>query len=272
MAKKAKAKSEEKMVTRKIVIMSGKGGVGKTTTAINLGAALNFFGKKVTVVDANLTTADMGVYLGVPILPTTLHDVLNGKKDISEAVYTHKSGTLIVPSSIALQESKKLHEEKLEKAIQALEGSCDFLILDGAPGLGREALASLNAAEEVLIVTNPELPAVTDALKTVKLCQERGKKVVGVIVTKTNVKNADMPLKDIEEILELPIMEIIPEDRAVKFAQAQRDAVVHTHPKSAASIQYKRLAATLANLEYEERIPKQNGAMTEFLLRWFGFK
>ncbi|MBI5391887.1 AAA family ATPase [Candidatus Woesearchaeota archaeon] len=262
----------KKNIARKIVIMSGKGGVGKTTTAINLGAALNHFGKKVTIVDANLTTPDIGVYLGVPILPITLHDVLKGKAEISEAVYAHKSGTRIIPASIALQEAKKIHEDKLEKALEKLDDGAEFILLDGAPGLGREALASLNAADEVLVVTNPELPAVTDALKTIKFCQELGKKIMGVVVTKTNVKNADMSIMDIEEILEMPVLEIIPEDRAIKFAQAQKDAVIHTDPKSAAAVQYKKLASNLIGEEYQESLPAQHNPVTEFLLRWFGFK
>ena len=258
-----------KKMTRVIVCAGGKGGTGKTTTSINLSAALNYFGKRVTIIDANLTTPNVGLHLGVPIVPVTLHDVLKGRSDISEAVYLHKSGTRVVPASIALNDLKRLDITKLDKAIKKLVGSCDVIVVDAAAGLGKEALSALKAADEVLIVTNPEIPAVTDALKTIKLCEEIKKPVIGVIINKTNVLNADMALKDIELILEHPIIGVIPEDRSVKFALVQKDAVVHTHPKSIASIQYKKLAAELFNIDYNESFSEKRGFFGT-IKGWFG--
>jgi septum site-determining protein MinD len=89
-------------MTRFISIISGKGGVAKTTTSINLGAALSYFGKDVIVVDANLTTPNIGVHLGVPVVPVHLHHALQGKHNIRDAVYMHPGGTKFVPASIAL--------------------------------------------------------------------------------------------------------------------------------------------------------------------------
>lgn len=257
-------------MTRYIGCISAKGGVGKTTTSINLAAALNYFGKDSVIVDANLTTPNVGIYLGNPIVPITLHDVLKGKNKITEAVFMHKSGVKVIPASIALKDAKKVDPTKLSKVISDLEGSSDIVIVDGAAGLGKESQAAMKAAEEIIILTNPEMPAVTDALKTVKLCKEMGKKILGVVVTKTNSKNMDMPLKDIENLLETKIIGIIPEDRAVKFSQANKEPVINSHPKSAAAVQYKRLAAELLGENYTETI-EQNG-FTNWLLRYLGFK
>ena len=256
--------------TRYIGCISAKGGVGKTTTTINLAAALKYFGKDVTIIDANLTTPNVGVYLGNPIAPVTLHDVLKGKNKISEAVFMHKSGLKVVPASISLKDAKKAESGKLGKIIYGLEGTCDIVLVDGAAGLGKESQAALRAVEEAIILTNPEMPAVTDALKTIKLCMEMGTKILGVIVTKTNSKNMDMPLKDIENILDTNIIGVIPEDRAVKFSQANKESVVHTHPKSAAAVQYKRLAAELIGENYHETI--ESGGFSDWLLRYLGFK
>ena len=71
-------------MSKLITITSGKGGVGKTTTAINLGAALNAFGKDVVVLDANLTTPNVGLHLGAPLVPVSLNHVLSGKANIIE--------------------------------------------------------------------------------------------------------------------------------------------------------------------------------------------
>jgi len=258
--------------TRFIGCVAAKGGVGKTTSAINLGAALNFFGKKSIVVDANLTTPNVGIYLGVPIAPTTIHDVLRGKKEIRDAVYEHNNGLRIVPASIAIKDARKVDINRLPDAVSDLYGHSDFVIVDGCAGLTKESLGIIKSVNEVIIVTNPEMPSVTDALKTIKVCKELGKEVLGVLVTKTNSKNADMSLKDIENILETEIIGIIPEDRAIKFSQAQKEPVIYTHPKSVSAIQYKRLAADLLDVPYAENIKYESSSFGDWLLRWFGFK
>ncbi|MEK6948303.1 MAG: cell division ATPase MinD [Nanoarchaeota archaeon] len=259
------------MATRYIGCISAKGGVGKTTTTINLAAALTYFGKNVTILDANLTTPNVGIYLGNPIAPITLHDVLRGKHDIKEAVFSHKSGLKAVLASISLKDAKKVDTTKLAKAIYGLEGTADIILVDGAAGLGKEPQSAIRSVEEVIIVTNPEMPAVTDALKTIKLCKEMGKNILGVVVTKTNSKNVDMSLKDIESLLETNIIGVIPEDRAVKFSQANKETVVHSHPKSAAAVQYKRLAADMLGLTYHENVETNNG-FVNWVMTYLGFK
>ena len=170
-------------ISRIIGCVSAKGGVGKTTSAINLSAAINHFGKSVTLVDANLTTPNVGVYLGLPIPPITLHDVLRGKREMREAVFQHKSGMRLVPASISIKDAKRADPHRLSSAIRDLDGHSDFIILDGSPGITKESLATIKIANELIIITNPEMASVTDALKTVKLCKEMKKDVLGILVT-----------------------------------------------------------------------------------------
>src|SRR3990167_445433 len=123
-----------------LTIISGKGGVGKTTTAINLGAALNSFGKEVIVVDANLTTPNVGLHLGAPIVPVNLNHVLLGKAKIADAIYEHESGTKIIPSSLSVKELRRLNHRKLKDVGRSLRRMADYVIYDSAAGLGEEAV------------------------------------------------------------------------------------------------------------------------------------
>ncbi len=235
-----------------ITVTSGKGGVGKTTTAINLGTALNQFGKDVIIVDANLTTPNVGLHLGAPLVPITLNHVLSGKAKIEDALYEHESGTKVLPSSLSVKELKSLDHKKLIDLSKKLKKMADYIIYDSAAGLGDEASASLEAADDIVIVTNPEIPAVTDALKTARLADELGKHVKGIIVTRVRRTKSEMTLESIQDMLELPILGVIPEDIAASEALVRKDALIHTHPRSAAARAYKRTAAGISGHDYRE--------------------
>jgi septum site-determining protein MinD len=236
-----------------ITITSGKGGVGKTTTAINLGAALNAFGKDVIVVDANLTTPNVGLHLGAPMVPISLNHVLLGKAEIADAIYEHESGTRVIPSSLSVKELRRLNHSKLKDVGKKLRRVADYIIYDSAAGLGEEALCAMEAADELIIVTNPEITAVTDALKTSKVIEELGKDIKGVIVARVKGTKMEMPISNIREMLELPILGVVPEDKNMPTAMCKKDALMHTHPNSKAAKSYRAIAAKIAGINYKEK-------------------
>jgi septum site-determining protein MinD len=129
-------------MTRIIGVVSGKGGVGKTTMVANIGAALAKLGKDVIVLDANLTTPSLGMHLGLPLYPVTIHDVLKGKASIKDAIYVHESGLRIVPAGISLRDMRGVDSKDLPNALLDLIGSTDIILLDASAGFGREALAA----------------------------------------------------------------------------------------------------------------------------------
>ncbi len=239
-------------MSKVITIISGKGGVGKTTTSINLGAALTELGKDVVVVDANLTTPNVGLHLGAPIVPISLNHVLSGKAKISDAIYEHDSGTRIIPSSLSVKELRRLNYSRLKDVARSLKRTVDFVICDSAAGLGQEAMASMEAADELIIVTNPEIPAVTDALKTAKLAEEMGKNVKGVVVTRVRGGKGEMEIENIRDMLDLPILGIVYEDKNVQSALANKNPLLHEYPNSKASRAYRRIAAKIAGMDYKE--------------------
>ena len=249
-------------MARIIVINAGKGGVGKTTTAINLGVSLNKLGKEVIIVDANLNTPNIGLQLGAPIVPVTLNHVLKGTANIDEAIYEHSSGTKIVPSSLSIEELTKFNTKKIPGIARELSKLCEYVIIDSAAGFGEEVIASLDAADEIIIVTNPEMPSVTDALKAVKVARKMGKEINGVVVSQHRGANYEMSLPSIKSMLESQIIGVVPEDKAVKEALNLRDAVVHTHPRSKVARKYYEIAQKISG----EKIEKKQG----FLVRLFG--
>jgi septum site-determining protein MinD len=234
-----------------IVITSGKGGVGKTTTAINLGAAMNYFGKDVLIIDGNLSTPNVGIHLNSPEVPINLNHVLLGKAEALEAVYEHESGLKVMPSSLSIKELKRVRPERINNFKKDFKKISEYIIVDSAAGLGDETLAIMELADDLIIVTNAEMPAITDALKTIKLAEQMKKNVLGVIVTRVRKDDIEMNAETVKDMLETNILGMIPEDLNVKRALNQKDAIVHTHPQSNASRAYKEIAARIVNAEYD---------------------
>lgn len=239
-----------------IVVTSGKGGVGKTTTAINLGAAMNYFGKDVLIIDGNLSTPNVGIHLNSPEVPINLNHVLRGKAEPIEAVYEHESGLKVMPSSLSIKELKKVKPERMSYFKKEFQKISEYVIVDSSAGLGDESLAAIDLADELIIITNAEMPAITDALKTIKLAEQMKKTVLGVIVTRVRKDSIEMSPEAVKDMLEAPILGMIPEDITVKKALNKKDAVVHTYPHSDASRAYKEIAARIVNADYNSKKDK----------------
>ncbi|MEM4397589.1 MAG: cell division ATPase MinD [Candidatus Woesearchaeota archaeon] len=257
-------------MTKFLVIASSKGGVGKTTTAINLGTALTQFSRDVILVDANLSTPNVSLYLGAPNVPITLHDVLKKNKKITDAMYMSAHGLKIIPASISVKESNKIDYKKLEQLIKSLSGLAEFVIIDTSAGLTDEAIAGLKIGDEIIVVSTPELPAVSDALRTIKKAKELGKKVSGLILTRVYDDELELSKKDIEAILETPVMAIIPEDETMREAVRMKSPITHSHPNSAASTSYKELAAKLLGEKYIAGLESKE-QKADSLLKKLGF-
>ena len=242
---------------RTIAVVSGKGGVGKTTTSINLAAYLSKIGKNVLLIDANINTPDIGLSLGAPVVPVSLQHVLSGKNDIEDAIYTHHSGTKILPSSLSLHADIK----NLDKITRKLKNNFDFIIIDSAAGLNEDVIASIKASDECLIVTNPELSAITGAMKTIKTAEKLKKSILGILVAR-KTKNA-VSMNNIRSMLEYPIIGIISEDNKVKEAQTEKETLLE-FPRSKASKEYKKLALKLLNIEDKNIFEKISDAVKNF--------
>jgi len=232
-------------MTRLIVCASGKGGVGKTSLVSNLATALSDLGQDVVAVDANLTTPNLGLHLGMPLASNTLHDVLKGETRIRDATYPHPLGFNIIPASMNVNDLKNVDVGRLPEVTLNLIGKPDYVILDCAAGLGREAISAVEAANEVLIITNPDLPSVADALKMAKIAESQGKQVLGTVVNRVKGKWHELTRKEIEEIT----------------------PVVNYDPNSPASIEIRKLAHMFVGLPFNVKKPR-SFRLLERLIGW----
>lgn len=242
-------------MTRIIAVASGKGGVGKTTVVSNLAAALSHFRKSVVAIDANLTTSNLGLHLGIPLYPVTLNDVLNGRAKVKDALYYHSAGFRVIPGDVSLSRLMVPQSNKLLDVFYKLAGDADFVLIDTAAGLGKEAQTTIKAADEMITVTNPEMPALTDALKLSKVASDFETDNVGVIVNRIKNMPYEVPVNRIEEFLGLPVIGKIYEDHNVGKSIANRQPVVLYRPNSIASQQMKAIAARLIGEQYVIRRP-----------------
>lgn len=236
---------------------SGKGGTGKTTVTSNLGAALTQFGTDTIVLDANLTNPNLGFHLGIPLYPNTLHDVLRGDAHITEAMYIHDSGLRVVPAGLSIDDLLDTTPENLSDVLLDTVGQPDFVLVDSAAGLGNESINAIEASDETIIVTNPNLPAVTDALKTVNLAEEAGTDVLGVVLNRVNDHDSELDRQEVESMLGYQVMMEVPEHEKVQEALATKKPVVHHEPDHHVSERFRGVAAEVAGIEYEADIEEE---------------
>ncbi len=243
------------MKTRIIGIVSGKGGVGKTTTTTNLGASLAKAEKNTILVDGNLTTPNLSIHLGIPFYPYTLHEVLHGKIEIEDAIFYHKHGLKVIPSSISISALRNLNIKNFGRVIRELEGKAEYVLIDSSPGLGKETQEVIENSDEVIVVANPDLPAVTDALKVVKLAESMGTEIAGIIVNKVRKRPHELKIEEIEEILEHPVIGFVPEDEKVQHSVLKKVPVTIAYPKAKASRAFYKIASDISGEKiYEESV------------------
>ncbi len=232
---------------RTIGVVSGKGGVGKTVTSINVALALHQFGEDVVVVDSDTTVSNIGLHLGFYKFPNELQDVLKGEIDVRRAIYSHHTGLKLIPSSINI-DSINTDSSNLHIALNQLEG---ITIVDAPPGLDKDSRSVLEVCDDLIIVTNLDVPTVTNALKVARVAHEMKKNVLGIVVNRMMGEAWELSIPEVEVMCELPVVGIIPEDPRVRQSIFEKTPVVAYSPYSASSLGFKTLAARLIGKTYD---------------------
>ena len=155
---------------RIIAVTSGKGGVGKTSTSVNLALCLAAKGSKVALIDADLGLANVEVLLGLNSLYNLQH-VIDGEKSITQILVRGPGGIHVVPGSSGLAKLADLSEAaraNILNGLEELQARFDFIIIDTMAGIGLNAVAFVVAADEVILVTTPEPSSIVDAYAMIK--------------------------------------------------------------------------------------------------------
>ncbi len=233
------------MAPKIIALSSGKGGVGKTTIALNLGFAISSFDKNVLVVDTDVSLPNLDLYTGLEKPLITLLEVLNGTADIKSAIYTIQMGLHILPCGSSLQALQDVNVDKLRDVISQLKNSeFDFIILDVPAGLSKFSILPMTYSDEVLLIVNPDPASISDAQKVKAVAALAGINVTGIIVNKyTKSIYGDVGIK-----LGLSVTGIIPEDEAIIKARDTKMPLIVLKPKSPSAKAILRTARKLCGI------------------------
>jgi len=210
-------------------------------------------GKKSIVVDTNLETPNLALQLGFPPKPMNIHNILRGTAKIRDVISVHKSGLNIIQAGISLEDSVNHRLADFGDALTPLHEDYDYVILDCSAGLWGTVRRSMKASDEVIVVTNPELPALVDALKAIKVAEGLNKTIRGIVVNKVSGMSHELKNDTIRGILRShPIISKIPFDTNVQRSLSKREPVLLYKKNAPSSRAFKRLAAEITGEPYQE--------------------
>jgi septum site-determining protein MinD len=263
------------MGAKVITVTSGKGGVGKTTTTANIGVALARLNKKVMVIDADIGLRNLDVVMGLENrIVYDLVDVIEGRCKLRQAAIKHKQfpELQLIPAAQTRDKTAVSPTDMID-LIDQIRDDFDFILIDSPAGIERGFRNAVAPADEVLIVTNPEVSAVRDADRIVGLLEADNKGPGKLVLNRIKVdmvkKGEMLSADDVTDILAIQIIGIVPEDENV-IPASNSGIPVTLNENSKAGIAFHNIARRLNN----EKVPflelEDNMGLFQRIAKLFG--
>ncbi|MDH4276162.1 MAG: septum site-determining protein MinD [Gammaproteobacteria bacterium] len=224
-----------------IVVTSGKGGVGKTTTSASFASGLALRGHKTAVIDFDIGLRNLDLIMGCE--RRVVYDfvnVQNNEASLKQALIRDKnSDNLYVLPASQTRDKDALTQEGVERVMQELRDSFDYVVCDSPAGIEKGAIMALYHADEALVVTNPEVSSVRDSDRMLGILAAKSKRAVEggepirehLVITRyapNRVAQGEMlSIDDIQELLSVPLLGVIPESESVLHASNAGIPVIH---------------------------------------------
>jgi septum site-determining protein MinD len=262
-----------------LVVTSGKGGVGKTTSTAAIGAALAQAGQRVVVVDFDVGLRNLDLVMGAERrVVFDLINVVQGIAKLPQALIRDKrlDNLWLLPAS-QTKDKDALTEEGIGRVIAELRGNCDWVLCDSPAGIERGAMLAMRYADEAIIVTNPEVSSVRDSDRIIGMLDsktvraEKGERVEKhVLITRYDSGRAArgemITIEDILEILATPLLGIIPESQDVLRASNVGSPVTLNNPASAPARAYLDATKRLLGETVPMLVPGERKGLMNLLL------
>lgn len=248
---------EDRGHARVIAVTSGKGGVGKTSTSVNLAISLAEKGNRVVLLDADLGLANVEVLLGLNSIYNLQH-VISGEKSMAQILVKGPGGIAVVPGTSGLSKLADLNpkaRDNIMAGLKQLQEQADFIVIDTMAGIGRSAVAFVVAADEVILISTPEPSSIVDAYGMLKTAyQKRDDAVIRLIVNMVlNKKQAALVYSKLSNAAQqylgrkLSYLGMIPRDPHVSQAVMQSHPFCIRYPSTAATKSIKDIAGRLVS-------------------------
>ncbi|MFB2973403.1 septum site-determining protein MinD [Aerosakkonema sp. BLCC-F183] len=266
-------------MSRIIVVTSGKGGVGKTTSTANIGMAIASRGHQVAVVDADFGLRNLDLLLGLENrIVYTAVDVLAGECTLEKALVRDKRQPKLVLLPAAQNRTKEaVTPDQMKKLVTELAKSHEYILIDSPAGIEMGFRNAIAPAKEAIIVTTPEIAAVRDADRVIGLLEAHSIKRIHLIVNRIRPAmvqaNDMMSVQDVQEILAIPILGVIPDDERVIVSTNRGEPLVLGGSNSLAATAYGNIARRLdgEKVEFLDLDAPSDGFFSR-IRRFFGGK
>ena len=246
-----------------IVITSGKGGVGKTTSTANLGTGLALSGKKVALLDTDIGLRNLDVVMGLENrIVYDLVDVVEGNCKLKQALIKDKryEGLFLLPAA-QTKDKNAVKPGQMKKLCEELKKEFDYIIVDCPAGIEQGFKNAISGADRAIVVTTPEVSAVRDADRIIGLLEAneiREPKLLLNRVRDDMVKRGDMmSTEDVLEILAIDLIGVVPDDQSIIVATNKGEPAV-TDSKSAAGQSYRDIVRRIMGEEVPFEDKKEN--------------